>query len=212
MRALLHTISEQAQHAADRKATSTPGIVTSYNPATYSVKVTLQPDEVETGWLPLLSQQVGNGFGLYSPPNPGDLVHVLFTDGEIEAGVVVGAYYNNVDVPLAVPAGEVWLVHASGAFVKLTNAGELLVQDKAGSIVTLHGDGKGTLSFAAGLTINADTQLNGDLRVSGNVSDLNTGHGTLADLRTTYNAHDHAVQNVRAGTDTVTSQPPAETL
>lgn len=212
MRQLLNAMNERAQRALDRKATSTPGIVTSYNPNTYSVKVTLQPDDIETGWLPLLSQQVGNGFGIYCPPHPGDLVHILFTDGEIEAGVAVGAYYNNEDVPLPVPAGEIWLVHKSGAFIKLTTDGQVLVQDKAGSAVTMHGDGTGTMSFAEGLTINADTQLNGDLRVSGNVSDLNTAHGTLADLRNTYDGHHHSVPNAKAGTDTLTSNAPQETL
>jgi phage baseplate assembly protein V len=212
MRQLINAMNEAAQRALDRKATSTPGIVTSYNPNTYSVKVTLQPDGTETGWLPLLSQQVGNGFGIYCPPNPGDLVHVVFTDGEVEAGVAVGAYYNNEDKPLPVPAGEIWLVHKSGGFVKLTTDGKLLVQDQSGSTVTMNADGTGTMSFASGLTINADTQVNGNLRVAGDVSDLNTAHGTLADLRNTYDSHDHAVPNAKAGSDTLTTATPGETL
>lgn len=212
MHALINAMNERAQRALDRKATSTPGIITSYNPNTYSVKVQLQPDGTETGWLPLLSQQVGNGFGIYCAPHVGELCHVVFSDGEVEAGVVAGLYYNNEEVPLPVPAGEIWLVHRSGAFIKLNTNGQVLVQDKSGSTVEMLGDGTGTMSFAGGLTITANTQVNGDLRVSGNVSDLNTAHGTLADLRNTYDGHNHEVQHVSSGTATVTTQAPGETL
>lgn len=212
MHALINAMNERAQRALDRKATSTPGVITSYNPNTYSVKVQLQPDGTETGWLPLLSQQVGNGFGIYCPPHVGELCHVVFTDGEVEAGVVAGMYYNNEDVPLSVPAGEIWLFHKSGAFIKLNTEGQMLVQDKSGSTVKMLGDGTGTMSFAGGLTITADTQINGNLRVSGDVSDLNTSHGTLADLRTTYDGHHHPVPNAKAGSDTLTTATPGETL
>lgn len=196
MRAILNAMSERAMRATDRKAHSTPGIVTSYNPNTYSVKVTLQPEGVETGWLPLLSQQVGNGWGLYSPPAIGDLVHVLFTDGDIEAGVVVGAYYNNQDVPLPVPSQEVWMVHKSGSFLKFHNDGT----------VELTSIGELTIT-APHTTHNGDMQLNGSLRVSEDISDKNTAHGTLANLRDTYNGHHHG--GVRSGGDSTAT--PTET-
>jgi phage baseplate assembly protein gpV len=204
MRALLNAMSERAQSAIDRKATSTPGIVTSYNPNTYSVKVQLQPDGTETGWLPLLSQQVGNGWGLYCPPGIGDLVHVVFTDGEIEAGVVAGAYYNNVEVPLAVPSQEIWWVHKSGSRMKFLTNGDVEL-DTVGNL-TANVAGSTTLT-SNGTTINSNVQLNGNLRVSGQISDLNTSHGTVADLRAVYDTHTHpGIQSGGSSTGT-TSEP-----
>ena len=40
------------------------GTVTAYDPDNYAVKVQLQPTGEETGWIPLSSPWVGNGWGL----------------------------------------------------------------------------------------------------------------------------------------------------
>jgi hypothetical protein len=56
----------------------------------------------------------------------------------------------------------------------------------------LNGDGTGTFTFAAGLTINANTTLNGWLKASADITD-NTGtqSRSMAGMRGTYNGHTH---------------------
>lgn len=124
---LIGELKGMAQAIASGRVGCTYGVVTGYDPKAYAVKVTLQPpppdrDDVETGWLPIMSPWVGNGWGFYAPPAKGDQVLILFPEGDIDVGVCIGALYNDKDRPLDVPQGEMWLQHAGGAFVKfLTN-------------------------------------------------------------------------------------------
>lgn len=134
------------------------GIITSVNPQTGWARVTLQPDGVLSGWLPVLSSWIGNGWGLSCPLTPGDQVFVLPQDGDAQHGVIVGAAYSRAQVPPQVPSGEFWLVHKSGASLKLCNDGTV--------------------------------QVVGDLHVNGDVYDR---VGSLAHLRSTYNAHVHNI-------------------
>jgi phage baseplate assembly protein V len=178
------------------------GIISSYDPVNFAVKVRLQPHDVETGWLPLMSPWVGNGWGMFCAPSLGDLIDVQFLEGSAEVGFACLRWFTDSARPLNVPSGEFWLVHSSGAFFKLTNDGKATVQDKAGSIVVMNGDGTGTMTFAGGLTINANTTVNGtlsttgkitggaDIQASGNVSDQG-GNKTMAGMRTTFNSHTH---------------------
>ena len=144
------------------------GIVTSVNPATATARVTLQPEAVLTGWLPLLSPWAGPGWGLSCPPSPGDQVMVLSQEGDAEHGVVVGRAFSSAATPPPAPSGEFWLVHASGSFVKLLNDGT----------IQLHGN----------------VLVAGDLHVAGDVSD---SHGKLSNLRAHYNSHTHPGSNTR---------------
>ena len=69
------------------------------------------------------------------------------------------------------------MVHATGSFLKLRNDGSVA--------------GQATL-----WTLSGDIHLTGNLVASGNVSDQGGSHGTLAQLRTIYDAHVHPnVQN-----------------
>ena len=138
------------------------GIVTSVDPKTATARVTLQPEGVLSGWLPLLTPWVGNGWGLVCPPSPGDQVLVLPQEGDAEHGLVVAASWSAQTVPPAAPSGEFWLVHRSGSFLKLQNDGTI--------------------------QINGPVTVDGDLHSTGDVSDR---HGALSGLRAHYNAHLH---------------------
>lgn len=143
------------------------GLVSSFDPATYSAKVLIQPENVLSGWLPIISAWVGAGWGLAAPLPPGAQVLVIAQEGDAEQGVIVGSVWSAVDKPLAAPAGELWMQHQSGSFVKLMNDGTI--------------------------TLNASTvNITGSLVVSGDVSDQNGAHGTLAALRNAYDRHTHA--------------------
>ncbi len=119
--ALANAMRTQAALMDGARALVMLGIVQSFDPNKYAVKVMLQPDGIETGWLPLTSIWIGNNWGLFAPPNPGDMVDVHFVEGSIEAGFVSQRFYNNQARPLAVLSGEFWLVHKSGSFIKFTN-------------------------------------------------------------------------------------------
>lgn len=122
--------------AADRLQNSVAkprlGTVSGYDPNTYMVKVQLQPEGVETGWLPLGSPFVGSGFGIAVGPAIGDQVEVQFPDGDLSSGVVSMRFYSDAARPPAVPSGEVWIVHSSGSLLKLHNDGSIEINATAG--------------------------------------------------------------------------------
>jgi phage baseplate assembly protein gpV len=121
-------------------------------------RVLIQPDGVLSGWLPVLTQWVGSGWGMICPLTPGDQVVLVPQQGDAEQGVIIGRSFSNKQMPPVVPGGEFWLVHQSGSFLKLCNDGTI--------------------------------RISGDLHVLGDVYD---GHGSIAQLRTTYNSHVHSM-------------------
>src|ERR1700722_15597482 len=115
----------EALRALELQAKTRIGIIDGYDPSHYSVKVRIQPENILTGWLPLTSPWVGNGWGMYSPPSLGDIVDVHFQQNGANAGYVVQKFFSNTVAPLAVPSGEFWLVHQSGSVFKLLNDGSV---------------------------------------------------------------------------------------
>jgi len=130
MRGMLNAMRQQAQAALGDVALPSTGIVRSYDPAKYAVRLELQPQGNMTGWIPLLTPWVGNGWGMFCPPTIGDLVEVTFLNGDINSGVAGLRAFNDQDLPLPVVSGEFWLVHAAGAFIKLSNDGKMLVNSQ----------------------------------------------------------------------------------
>lgn len=173
--------------------------ISSYDPATHAVKVMVQPENIESNWMPLGAIGVGNNWGVVVGPQIGDQVHVSFAEGDFNSGVIVARVFSVQAVPPAVPSGEIWMLHKFGALLKLTNDGKVTVTDKAGSTVVLNGDGTGTATFASGMTINANTQINGNLIVSGNISDQNATKGTVQHIRDNYDVHTHGGVQTGAG-------------
>lgn len=101
--------------------------VTSVDPKSASARVSLQPEGVLTGWLPVLSSWVGAGWGLVCPPSPGDQVLVLAQEGDAENGLIIGRAFSHSQPPPQAPVGELWLVHRSGSFIKLQNDGTVQI-------------------------------------------------------------------------------------
>ncbi len=142
-------------------------LVSSFDPAAYAARVLVQPENVLSGWLPVLSSWVGAGWGMAVPLTPGDQVLVLAQEGDAEQGVILGCVWSAVDTPMNVPSGELWLQHQSGSFFKLKNDGTVVMQ-------------------APTVTVT------GNLMVTGNISDQNGAHGTLAALRSAHDNHVHS--------------------
>lgn len=142
------------------------GVVASFDSAAYAARVTMQPENLLSGWLPVLAGWTGAGWGMVAPLAPGDQVLVLAQEGDAEQAVVVGRLWSNAEPPPPTPVGELWLVHQTGAFIKLHNDGTIAIQARTVSIT-------------------------GDLTVSGEISDLGGTHGSLDTLRQAYDRHVH---------------------
>lgn len=101
--------------------------IASVNPQNLAARVSIQPDGVLSGWLPLLSAWTGSGWGMVCLPSIGDQVVVLPVEGDAEQGVIVGRSFSNNQRPPNAPVGELWFVHQSGSFLKLCNDGTIQI-------------------------------------------------------------------------------------
>lgn len=118
------------------------GKITSVDPELGTVRVQLQPEGVLTGWLPVLSLWVGNGWGISCPPSPGDQVLILPQEGDAENGVVVGRAWSRDSAIPQTPVGELWLTHGSGSYIRLLNDGTISIKGDlhvAGDVFDQHG-------------------------------------------------------------------------
>lgn len=104
------------------------GTITSVNFQNSTARVLIQPESVLSGWLPVLSQWVGNGWGMVCLPNPGDQVLLVPQEGDIEQGVIIGRSFSDKQMPPVAPGGEFWLVHETGSFLKLCNDGTIRIK------------------------------------------------------------------------------------
>jgi phage baseplate assembly protein gpV len=162
------------------------GLVASFNPQTYCAKVTIQPEDTLTGWLPILSPWVGPGWGLVAPLPIGVQVLVLQDRNDAQQGVIVGVVYSEVDTPPnTAAAGEFLLLHQTGAYLTLKN------------------DGSVDINAPAGLNVTGNMAVTGAIAVSGNVT---AGQGTAGQVDLL--RHDHQVQNVEPGSAILTTTPP----
>lgn len=158
------------------------GQIAGYNPDTYTAKVMIQPEGLVTNYLPILTFNVGNGWGFYSAPNDGDMVLVHFMEGDFSTGFIGSKIFNSIDVPInpAPPAGETWMIHKTGTYLKFNNDGTV-------ALLTLDSNGHKT-----NFNINSNVVITGNLTVSGNVLDNSgTNTNTVKDMRTIYDSHTH---------------------
>jgi phage baseplate assembly protein V len=190
----------KAQSGAMDRASGQPrfGIVSSVDPSRPAVRVMLQPENVLTGWLPVLSPWVGAGWGLSCPPGPGDQVFILPQEGDSEHGVVVGRAWSDSARTPSAPVGELWLVHQTGAYLKLMNDGTIRLLGNTFILGNLEVAGSITTTGAG----TGNVHISGNLQATGDVSD---GHGSVSALRGHYNAHVHP--DPQGGSTSPTSQP-----
>lgn len=201
-------LQKQAALVGDRKMHTRLGTVSGYDKTYYAVKVALQPEGTETGWIPLGSSFVGNGWGLFCAPSIGDMVEVQFQEGDVEAAICCHRFFNDIDRPLPVPSGEFWLVHKSGSSLKFFNDGtvelhthqNLSVQVDGNLVANVTGTLSAVISGQASITSSdkilltaTEVDIMGNLIVTGSITD-NTGAGnvkTVANMRTVYDSHVH---------------------
>ncbi|OYV32383.1 MAG: baseplate assembly protein [Acidocella sp. 20-61-6] len=167
MDAFWNLVKGRAGGLDGRGGTARFGLVSSFDPAAYAAKVLIQPENVLSGWLPVISAWVGAGWGMCAPLTPGAQVLVIAQEGDAEEGVVLGAVWSAVDTTPGAPAGEFWLRHSTGSFLKLLGDGSIAMQANV-------------------------VKVTGNLVVSGDISDQGGAHGTLAALRNAHDSHVHA--------------------
>ena len=149
MERLLNMLKAHANALVQAQACPRFGTISSVDPDSGTARVAFQPEGVLSGWMPILYPWVGAGWGMVCPPALGDQVFVLAQEGHAEHGVIVGRVFSSQQRPPAAPSGEFWLVHTSGAYLKLQNDGTVQVSgdlhvngdvyDSQGSLSRLRG-------------------------------------------------------------------------
>lgn len=178
MNGILNIVRREIERSRADVARTRLATVTSYDDQTYMVKVEIQPEGHETGWIPIASPWVGEGWGLFAPPSVGDQVEVEFQEHDDQSGMVCHRLFNDVDVPVAgVKQTEFFLIHKTGSCLKF----------KANGDVEIHVAGNLTMEVEGNITSSASRwDHEGDLYVEGDVSDSN---GSMQEMRDIYNSH-----------------------
>ncbi len=158
MQHLLNAMKLQAELAA-RDTHARMGTVSSFDPQTWRAKVMIQPENEVTGWMPVATEWVGNGWGMFAPPTAGDAVLVEFFHGDFEAGIITRRFFHNgappVTSPGTVPSGEFWLLHQSGSALKFHNDGSVELISNKNLTATVGGDMNATVTGTLNASGNA---------------------------------------------------------
>lgn len=181
MRALLNIIAATARQSMAGESTTRQGLITAYDPNSYAVKVQLQPTGEETGWIPLSTPWVGNGWGMAAGPMIGAVVETEFDSGLTGAGMAAGQFFNDEDRCPGPPSGEFWLLHKSGSLMKFLNSGEVLLSSA----------GKITYDAPTHHFIGGDVLIDGNLTVKKDMFDKEGQYGSVHRIRTVYGGHTH---------------------
>lgn len=113
---------------SQRSAQPRMAVVSSSDPSTSMARVLLQPEGVLTGWLPVLTQWAGSGWGMSCTPSAGDQVLVICQEGDTQHGLIVGRLFSNQVRPPPCEVGEFTIQHRSGSSIKLNNSGIIQMQ------------------------------------------------------------------------------------
>jgi hypothetical protein len=122
---LMNLIRREAERAVRALAVPRGAIVSSYDPTAHAVKVTDQVTGAESNWMPVRHAAVGAGWGLVCGAPIGAQAVVEYLGGDINCPFVSGFLNSAPDTPQNVPSGEIWLQHASGAYVRLADDGSI---------------------------------------------------------------------------------------
>jgi phage baseplate assembly protein V len=173
------------------------GIISSVNPTDYTVKVILQPEELETGFIPYCTPF----YGWVAPPVGGEQCLVLFERGNNNVPVAaLLLYWNNHRAPGVASdgdtlGGEILLKHSSGSYVKLSNDGKISINGNVEIDVT-------TPTYNVTSTVNITLQaplinLKGNVVIDGTLS-ANSGDFVMDNTALTTNKNIVSTQDVTA--------------
>jgi len=162
-------------------------------------QIRLGADEIKDD-VPRLAE-----FGFTSMPPVGSDAVLVFIGGDRSNGAIV-ATGHQASRPRGLKEGETMIYTQDGKSIYLTADGGVVIEAN-GQDVTVNG--------AINVTINATGKVRMVtplLEVTGDIID-NAGSNShnMAQMRSIYNGHDHAVPGVALGTSTVTSNTPTPT-
>lgn len=120
--------------------------ITSYDANRHAVKAQLQPDGVETGWMPIGTAHVGNGFGIAIGPEIGDQIVVSFHEGDIESPYMAARLHSDQERPPVAQAGEMVMQTKAGVTIKIDKTGKLTINTSGTDIVLNAGGGNVTIN------------------------------------------------------------------
>lgn len=150
----LHAARMDAMVAHPRIAT-----VVSVQAGGHRARVRIEPDGVETGFIPIGAAMVGNGMGIVSPPSPGDQVLVVAQEGDASQYVVVSRIFSARQGPPVSPAtekpiqpGEV-AIFTPGAWLHISGG-------------VIHAEAT-TLKFKGKVEVDGDVEVTGDVKAGG---------------------------------------------
>lgn len=152
---------------------------------TRRAKVRYSKDQV-TGWLPFKPLRAGKAI-MWWPIEVGEAVTVI-SPGDLALGEIFpGSYQNDFPAPSDDP--DLFLLHFSDdAFISYQRTDKTLVAQ-------LPADGTTTLISKGGITLEGDTQIKGNVTVTGNAhadGDVSDNKSTMQIMRDKYNAHNHS--------------------
>jgi len=107
------------------------GLVTSYDPKTHTAKVMFQPEQLESGQIPIETHAMGNNYGHVTGLVPGDgkttgdQVVVRYQEGDFESGKISGRIHSDVDMPPQVQSGETAIISQFNASIKMNKDGSV---------------------------------------------------------------------------------------
>ncbi len=102
----------------NRMAHAVFGIVSAVDPTNHAIKVRVQPENIETGWMPdVVCVQSGN-LKIAAPSSVGTHVVLIPIEGDAEQFIAIGSLFDSVVAPPHVPGSDrivqpgEWLIRA----------------------------------------------------------------------------------------------------
>ena len=189
MQALIEQIKRQAAAVASSIGTLRWGFVASVDPSRPAVRVRVMPEDVLTGWLPVLQNAAGAGISVVTVPQVGWQAAMMPDAGQAEHYVLLGFAHSDMQ-PLPQVAAD---INASGT-TPLAPGETLLIGPDGGVFLRI----SGAVAF-----LNGDLHVQGNIVATGDISDRADVRGTVNALRDAYNEHGHpGVQRGGDVTDT----------
>ena len=175
---MLNRMRLEAQWVLGNEGKPELGIIDSYDPGSYSVKVKLPAKNGKiTGWIPLGTLAAGPGWGFMIGPTIGAQIKISYQEADANVPVAELQVFDNVNHPCAngqpgPPSGEWWMVHQSGTAIKFTNDGKLALT--SGETIDI---GSAASAYQSLATIAIMSIFNNHVHTNGNDGE-NTGAPT----------------------------------
>jgi phage baseplate assembly protein gpV len=150
-------------------------MATSWDPKTHMVKVMLQPEGVESGWLPVHTMSAGDGYGHMTGivtgdgTKTGEQLEITHQEGEFEAGAVTARVHSKQQPPPSLESGEQLFLAYFKQFIKFDKNGQVIIQDASGK-ASMTFDGKGNITLKAEQLTHDVSQTHA---INGNQVDIN---------------------------------------